>query len=188
MKRRAHHRTSWHGHGNVVPLRRARRDYNARSASSAIKPYTILLAAAFVGTAVGIGSSSHFSGRKAVAADSYQDVVTGCDAIDGDTLRCGAERVRLVGIDAPELPGHCRPGRNCAPGDPYAATSALAGMVRSSMAIRRYGEDHYGRTIAALEGGEGDMSCAQIRDGKAIYKPQWDDAQHVARTCPDAVT
>ena len=28
-----------------------------------------------------------------------------CRAVDGDTLRCGAERVRVVGLDAPELHG-----------------------------------------------------------------------------------
>lgn len=31
-------------------------------------------------------------------------------AIDGDTLRCGRERIRLLGTDAPELPGHCQRG------------------------------------------------------------------------------
>lgn len=186
MKRRVQHRTSWHAHNHVAP-RRTRAAYTRSGAPSTIKPYTIFLAAAFVGTAVGIGSSSHFSGREAVAAGNYEGVVTGCHAIDGDTLRCGEERVRLVGIDAPELPGHCRPGRNCAPGDPYASTSRLSQMVRSSMSIRRYGEDHYGRTIAALEGAEGDMSCAQIRSGQAIYKSQWDDRLHVARACPDVV-
>ncbi|MBP6031025.1 MAG: thermonuclease family protein [Sphingobium sp.] len=113
--------------------------------------------------------------------------MSSCHAIDGDTLRCGEERIRLVGIDAPELPGHCRPGRMCAPGDPYAATSGLSDMVRSTMPIQRYGVDKYGRTIAALEGTQGDLSCAQLRDGNAIYKPQWDDRLHVARTCPGAM-
>lgn len=32
---------------------------------------------------------------------------TQCEAIDGDTLRCSEiGRVRLLGIDAPEMPGH----------------------------------------------------------------------------------
>lgn len=46
-------------------------------------------------------------------------------AIDGDTLRCGAERIRLLGIDAPEMPGHCHERRNCVPGDPIASKNAL---------------------------------------------------------------
>lgn len=60
-------------------------------------------------------------------------------------------------------------------------------MVRASMPIQRYGEDRYGRTIAAVQGADGDMSCAQLLGGSAIYKPQWDDRLHVARTCPGAL-
>lgn len=47
-------------------------------------------------------------------------------AIDGETLRCGKERIRLLGIDAPETPGHCRRGRKCVEGDPYASKAALS--------------------------------------------------------------
>jgi micrococcal nuclease len=46
---------------------------------------------------------------------------------DGDTLRCqDGARLRLAAIDSPELHG-CRPGRHCAPGDPYAGAAQLAG-------------------------------------------------------------
>lgn len=145
------------------------------------------MAAGIIGTLAGIGSTLDHRGWRAMAAPRYDAVVSGCDVVDGDTLRCGGERIRLVGIDAPEMPGHCRPGRDCAPGDPYAATATLSAMVRASMPIERYGEDKYGRTIAALEGANGDLSCAQLRGGSAIYKPQWDDALHVARTCPDVI-
>jgi micrococcal nuclease len=30
-----------------------------------------------------------------------------CRAVDGDTLACGSARVRVVGLDAPELRGRC---------------------------------------------------------------------------------
>lgn len=39
-----------------------------------------------------------------------------CDsayAIDGDTLRCSSIRLRQLGIDAPELTGHCPAYRAC---------------------------------------------------------------------------
>ena len=42
--------------------------------------------------------------------------------LDGDTFTCDGKRIRMAGIDAPELPGHCRTGRDCAPGDPYDST------------------------------------------------------------------
>lgn len=44
--------------------------------------------------------------------------------LDGDTMQCGAVRVRLAGIDAPELHG-CKPGRQCIKGNGSAARSAL---------------------------------------------------------------
>lgn len=69
-------------------------------------------------------------------------------AIDGDTLRCGEERIRLLGIDAPELPGHCQEERECVPGDPFASKKALESAVRGPAMIKRQGQDTYGRTLA----------------------------------------
>src|SRR5690349_20259394 len=49
---------------------------------------------------------------------------------DGDTFRCSdGTRIRLSAIDTPEMPGACRPGRHCAPGDPYAAKAALERVI-----------------------------------------------------------
>lgn len=107
-----------------------------------------------------------------------------CRAVDGDTLRCGQERIRLVGIDAPEMPGHCARGRQCAPGDPVAARGNLARLLRSGpITIERLGRDHYGRTLALVRAGATDLSCAQLRGGFAIYKPAWDTGARVARIC-----
>ncbi len=92
----------------------------------------LLAGAAVVGGLVGAGSVA----LPSINAPTHGDRVSGCTATDGDTIRCGNERIRLLGIDAPELPGHCREGRRCAPGDPYAATTslrkAIAGSVLSS--------------------------------------------------------
>ena len=103
---------------------------------------------------------------------------------DGDTVRCNGERIRLLGIDAPELPGHCRMGRNCAPGDGYASKQSLADAMIGTIRINRVGEDRYGRTLAILSGDHGDLSCWQLEHGQAIYKPQWDNGRRVARICP----
>ncbi len=105
-----------------------------------------------------------------------------CTATDGDTIRCGRERVRLIGIDAPELPGHCRTGRNCAPGDPWASKAALARLLRSGpITLERHGTDHYGRTLAFAFSGRIDLSCAQLRAGQAIYVARWDIDDRTAR-------
>lgn len=108
-----------------------------------------------------------------------------CKVTDGDTIRCGAERIRLLGIDAPELPGHCRAGRICAPGDPYASSASLGAAMAATMRIERVGTDRYGRTLALVAGPRGDLSCWQLQRGQAIYKPQWDNDGRIALLCPE---
>lgn len=117
-----------------------------------------------------------------------------CIAVDGDTLRCRVEgqtqplRVRLLGIDAPELPAHCRKGRTCAPGDPVASTRSLARAIyRQRVAIQPVTLDHYGRTVARASTPAGDLSCHQLRARAAVYVPHWDNGRAVARQCPEAV-
>jgi hypothetical protein len=111
--------------------------------------------------------------------------LSGCRAVDGDTLRCGDERIRLLGIDAPELPGHCHGTRVCAPGDPYASQRHLATAIDGKLTIYRMGTDRYGRTLATVSGSAGDLSCGQLKAGLAIYKPRWDNQHRVASLCPE---
>jgi endonuclease YncB( thermonuclease family) len=91
--------------------------------------------------------------------------------VDGDTLRCGDERVRLHGIDAPEMPGHCRPGRDCVDGDPYASTAHLRMLAgRGALMCERVDVDNYGRTVARCEAAGVDLSCGQIEAGHAVRR------------------
>lgn len=93
------------------------------------------------------------------------------DVLDGDTFDCGSTRIRLEGIDAPELEGHCRPGRTCAPGDPHASTANLTRLTESgTIRCQRTDTDVYGRTVARCTVGETDLSCAQIEGGHAIRR------------------
>jgi endonuclease YncB( thermonuclease family) len=108
-----------------------------------------------------------------------------CRVTDGDTIRCGQKRIRLLGIDAPELPGHCRPSRLCVEGNPYASRASLAAAVAPTMDIDRVGRDRYGRTLATVAGRHGDLSCWQLSRRQAIYKPLWDDGDRVSRMCPN---
>lgn len=103
--------------------------------------------------------------QAATFACSYPEI------LDGDTLDCGATRVRLQGIDAPELPGHCRPGRDCAPGDPYVSTEHLRAIIGdATLQCRKTDIDRYGRTVARCSAGETDLSCAQLDGGQAIRR------------------
>jgi micrococcal nuclease len=86
-----------------------------------------------------------------LAACSREEVPCPCYAIDGDTFVTAAgEHIRLAVIDAPEMPGHCRPGRHCVQGDPYAAQAALQHLLNSSpwLFCEWQKKDRYGRTIA----------------------------------------
>lgn len=109
------------------------------------------------------------------------DLVVGCRAIDGDTLRCGSERIRLIGIDAPEMPGHCHRRRKCVAGDPIASKSSLYGAAKGRLAIKRFGKDRYGRTLALVRGANGDLSCWQIRAGHASYVEKWDKRHSIIK-------
>ena len=111
-----------------------------------------------------------------------------CRVTDGDTIRCGDERIRLLAIDAPELPGHCRKGRACAPGDPFASKASLERAMKGLLTIHRVGKDRYGRTLALVAGVNGDLSCWQLRRGKAVYRAEWDNGERVAATCSEAAS
>src|SRR3546814_7238349 len=67
---------------------------------------------------------------------------------DGDTLRCAgySRSTRLYGIDAPEMPGACRKGRDCPPGDPYASRDHLKGLIAGqAVRCRHLGTDRSDR-------------------------------------------
>jgi micrococcal nuclease len=103
---------------------------------------------------------------------------------DGDTIRCGTERIRLLGIDAPEMPGHCRRGRHCVKGDPFASKRSLArGLALGRVRIEPIATDRYGRTIAVVRAGGVNLSCWQLAHRAAVYKSQWDDGLRVGREC-----
>lgn len=91
--------------------------------------------------------------------------------IDGDTIACGRERVRLAVIDAPELPGHCRVGRACVEGNGYASKDALAKLLTlGRVSIRRCGIDRYGRTLAHVFVRGQDVGAVMVAGGAAIER------------------
>jgi micrococcal nuclease len=103
--------------------------------------------------------------------------------VDGDTLRCGPDRVRLLGIDAPEIE-RCPRWRVCAPGDGQASKRSLIAAMR--LGPIRYDPvttDRYGRQVAVVWAGRVNLSCWQLHHGQAIYKPKWDNGGIIAREC-----
>ena len=105
-------------------------------------------------------------------------------ATDGDSIRCGDERIRLLAIDAPEM-GPCQPaGRVCVQGDPIRSRDSLAAALkRGKVEIERVGKDRYGRTLAIVTAAGINLSCHQISSGVAVYVPKWDRHKRVAKSC-----
>lgn len=92
---------------------------------------------------------------------------------DGDAIRCAGQSrsMRLTSIDAPEMPGSCRPGRQCTPGDPYAARDHLASLTRGrAVRCREVDVDHYGRQIVQCFADNVDLSCRMVADGYAVER------------------
>jgi endonuclease YncB( thermonuclease family) len=96
--------------------------------------------------------------------------LTAVRVIDGGTLDAGGERIRLVGIDDPEMQQTCRDaqGRNWACG--VAARDELAALVaHGSVICSRRGRDRTGATLAACSAGDiADLGAALVRAGYAV--------------------
>lgn len=99
---------------------------------------------------------------------------------DGDTLRCqSGTRVRLDGIDAPEIDrAPCR-YRSCAPGSAIASRDALRKMAMGKTLRCQATGRSYERVTAWCSVDGRDVSCAMVRGGWAIHR--WDRSQQLCR-------
>ena len=91
------------------------------------------------------------------------------EAVDGDTLRVGSVRVRLLGLDAPELDQTCtRPdGSEWSCG--REAKAELASRLRAGpVECARYGRDMYGRTLATCSAAGADLAAVFVGAGWAV--------------------
>ncbi|MCW8088211.1 thermonuclease family protein [Sabulicella glaciei] len=89
-----------------------------------------------------------------------------CQATDGDTLRCGAERIRIIGLDAPEMRGKCPREARLA----RAARDRLAMLVARGVTIEPRGRDRYGRLLAVVRDREG-WDVAQVLIAEGFARP-----------------
>jgi len=118
--------------------------------------------------------------------------LAGCTVTDGDTIRCDSERIRLLGVDAPDDPANSRcrpvpkPGAICDKQRATASKAALQRIMAGPLFIERVGTDRYGRTLAMVYAQGRSLSCHQIAGGQATYVARWDEGARVARECPRA--
>lgn len=82
-----------------------------------------------------------FAALALLAAAAWPAQAERCRALDGDTLQCGPERVRLYDVYAAEMDE---------PGGPEAKRRLQAWVKGREVELHRRGQDRYGRTLADL--------------------------------------
>jgi len=97
---------------------------------------------------------------------------------DGDTFRCAGERVRLYGVDAPEI----RHGKK--PAQPYAydAQERLRELTRGPVTCEFAGnrQDRYGRLVMRCGGVVPDIGAQMAREGLARDLPRYSRGEYAA--------
>jgi micrococcal nuclease len=100
-----------------------------------------------------------------------------CRAIDGDTIACGATRVRILNIDTPELGAHARCPAEAALAErarQFTARRLATGSVEIRVDSKRP-RDRNGRTLAWVSVDSQDLGEALIAAGLAR---RWDGRRH----------
>lgn len=87
-----------------------------------------------------------------------------CSVTDGDTIRCGDERIRIENIDTPELLGAKCPQEALWAAE---ARDRLTELLAPGFAVHRTGRDRYGRTLARLSVQGRDVGAVLVAEGLA---------------------
>ena len=104
-------------------------------------------------------------------------------ASDGDSLVLQGDRVRLVGIDAPELDQVCWDGDGAQWRCGRAAREELAARLAAGPAeCQPRGEDKYGRTLASCSVGGTDLGAHMVERGLALSTEGYGAQERTARS------
>ena len=114
--------------------------------------------------------------------DSGGETMTGsARAADGDTLTLDGHRIRLMGMDSPEMMQACRrDGAEWRCG--IAARSRLAELLRAApITCKAEGRDKYERWLARCEAGGEDLGARMVRDGLAVAYGGYENEARLAK-------
>ncbi|WP_244529199.1 thermonuclease family protein [Rhizobium sp. NFR03] len=102
--------------------------------------------------------------------------------VDGDTLAIGRDRIRLIGIDAPERAQICeRGGENWECGQE--ARRHLARLIgKAAVACEGHADDRYGRKLAVCSAGREDLNARMVGDGFAVAFGDYETEEADARS------
>lgn len=122
-----------------------------------------------------------------VAANVYLDAGPGeifsgkAQAVDGDSLKLAGRRVRLYGIDAPELGQTCEKAGGTTPCGRRAHAELKFLVSGKHVECESFGFDRYDRTLAKCRTGETDLGAVMVRAGWAIAYGGYRDEERAAR-------
>jgi endonuclease YncB( thermonuclease family) len=95
-------------------------------------------------------------------------------ASDGDSFRYGTERVRLLGLDAPELAQTCTSASGEWPCGRDARNRLAELLETTSLTCKPEDHDQYDRLLATCSSAEGDIGAILVAEGMAVSSgPYW---------------
>ncbi|MBF9232104.1 thermonuclease family protein [Microvirga sp. BT350] len=89
-------------------------------------------------------------------------------AVDGDTIRLRDTRIRLKGIDAPELDQTCLKAGQSYPCGEQARNALIAIILKQQVECRLSGRDRYKRPLAHCAVGGKDIGARMVEEGWAV--------------------
>ncbi len=90
------------------------------------------------------------------------------NATDGDSIRLENTRIRLKGIDAPELDQICRRGAQAYRCGEHARDALLSLVIGRPITCKAAGRDKYRRTLAVCTVGGVDIGSRMVASGWAV--------------------
>ena len=106
-----------------------------------------------------------------LAANVFSCTPMEIKVIDGDTIHIRSEKIRVLGIDAPEIKGNCQSEVVLA----QKAKRRLADLIGGNqIVIDRQGRDKYRRTLAKITLGNRDIGSILMSEGLARkWESKW---------------
>lgn len=103
-------------------------------------------------------------------------------AVDGDTLSSNGDRLRLLGVDAPELGQQCSGRRGSYDCGNTARDGLVAMLDRADWMCEGGGQDKYRRLLVRCMSGQTDLAEELVRQGLVVAEGSYLAAEAEART------
>ncbi len=122
------------------------------------------------------------------AKEIVSSPITPVNVIDGDSLEIGSERIRLMGIDAPEYIQQCKNKKGKKYPCGILSKEYLQKLIgKNNITCKIHKKDQYERNLCTCYSGQTDLNAEMVRAGHAIpylespYKKEQHEAQQNKR-------